>query len=80
MDLSLDLAPRNSMDSAPVDPACPTLPLTVDLLVIFEASHRQEDQAPPGPRSPLVQAPMAPVDQMVRHTVAPLGPMDLTSF
>lgn len=78
-DLSLAQAPHNSMDSAPVDLACPTLPLTVDLLVIFEASPRQADLAPPGHHSPLVQAPMDPVDLMARLTVGHLGLMDLTS-
>ena len=79
VDLSLAQAPHNSMDLAPVDPACPTLPLTVDLLVISEDSHRQADQDPRVHRSHLVQALMAPVDQMVRPTVGRLAPMDLTS-
>lgn len=79
VDLSLAQAPHNSMDSAPVDLACPTLPLTVALLVIFEASPRQADPARRAHHSPSVQAPMDPVDQMARPTVGHLGPMDLTS-
>jgi len=79
VDLSLGQAPRNSMDLAPVDLACPPPPLTVALLVISEASPHLEDPAPRDHLSHLAQAPTDPVDQMVRLTVAHLGPMDLTS-
>ena len=79
VDLSLGQAPRNSMDWAPVGPACPPLPLIVALLVISEVSPHQADPAPRDHHSHSAQAPMDPVDQMAHLTVARLGPMDLTS-
>lgn len=76
MDLSLGQAPHNSMDLAPVDLACPTLPLTVDLLVIFEDSRHRADRAPLVHLFHLVQDPMDLVDLTAHPTAAPRDLMD----
>lgn len=60
------------MDSVPAGPACPTLPLTVVLLVISEVSLRLADPAPRVLPSPSVQVPMDPVAPMVLLHIAVL--------
>ena len=77
---SLVQVPPNSMDLVPVGPACPTLPLTVVLLVISEVSLRLAGLAPLVLLSHSARVQTGPVAPTVPHTAGLRGLTGLTSF